>query len=313
MIINPPSEPFNVPVVLFAFNRPDYTLRTLTAIKDIYPDRLYVVLDGPRPSHPRDLDLCGEVYQIIQTYKSSRHILINSSPVNLGLRERITSGLNWVFSLETQAIILEDDCIPSASFFYFCSEMLFKYSDNYSVSSISGSCFQRLTRMPAQSYYFSKYSHCWGWATWRRAWVDFDPSIPFWPSYRSTANFKKLHPLTRERNYWRRVFDSVYSKNPNSWAYPWTLFNWYMNRFSIIPYTNLVSNVGFDSAATHTVGDHYSAYQPAGSMQEITHPLTISQNVAADRHDFEYHFSGRDLRFHRRLFLRLTNLTNSLF
>ena len=57
---------------------------------------------------------------------------------NLGCRKGVTAGIDWFFSNEEMGIILEDDCIPSLSFFQFCDQMLLEYQFNEKVFMISG-------------------------------------------------------------------------------------------------------------------------------------------------------------------------------
>ena len=117
---------------------------------------------------------------------------------------------------------MEDDCIASKYFFYFCKAMLKKYKNEENIFCISGSNFQDRS-IDNNSYYFSKYNHCWGWATWRSSWKFNDVKIKFWPKFKKTSKWEKFHKNEIEKRYWTKIFNDVYENKIDSWAYPWTL------------------------------------------------------------------------------------------
>ena len=169
------------PVAFFIFKRPALTARVFERIRAAKPPRLLVVADGPRPSRPEEAQLCEATRKVVSTPDWPCELLVNFADENLGNRRRLSSGLNWVFEQCDQAIILEDDCLPSASFFPFCSEMLNRYRDDARIMHISGDNFQDGHRSGTGSYYFSRYSLSWGWASWRRAWRHYDVALSMWP------------------------------------------------------------------------------------------------------------------------------------
>ncbi len=217
----------------------------------------------------------------------------NFSETNLGCRYRVSSGLDWVFEQVPEAIILEDDCLPDPSFFRFCEEMLERYRDDDRISMISGDNFQSGITRGNASYYYSIYSHIWGWATWRRAWKDFDVTMAAWPGLKTENWLDKKFKRKKDARYWKKIFQLVHEEKLDSWAYGWTFTNFLENRLSVMPNCNLISNIGFDSRATHT-----SNWSPFAAMKTSTlpfplcHPKKIVSNDEADKLTAKVMFSS---------------------
>src|SRR5687767_13684909 len=162
------------PVALLVFNRPQATARVFEAVARARPPRLLVVADGPRADRPDDGELCHQTRAIIERVDWPCEVMKDYSDTNLGCRKRVSSGLDWVFSNVADAIILEDDCLPEPSFFPFCEELLERYRDDERVAMIRAGNFLEGRRVASTSYYFSRWFHIWGWATWARAWKHND-------------------------------------------------------------------------------------------------------------------------------------------
>ncbi|MFM7711944.1 MAG: glycosyltransferase family 2 protein, partial [Microcystis sp.] len=142
---------------------PDTTARVFEAIRQAKPPKLLVVADGPRADRADDIEKCKAARAIIEGVDWDCEVLTNYSDVNLGCKNRVSSGLNWVFDTVEEAIILEDDCVPDPTFFRFCEELLEYYRHDQRIMVISGNNFQFGKKRTGYSYYFSVYTHCWGW------------------------------------------------------------------------------------------------------------------------------------------------------
>src|SRR5689334_6181116 len=112
------------PVVLCVYNRPELTEHVLEVLRKVRPTHILVVADGPKSDDPHERRKCDEVRGMIEAIDWPTQIQWNVSPSNLGCRARIQTGLSWAFSLIEEAIVLEDDCVPDASFFEFCRLLL---------------------------------------------------------------------------------------------------------------------------------------------------------------------------------------------
>ncbi len=281
--------PLETPVAFFVFNRPATTERVFAAISAVKPRRLLVIGDGPRRDHPHDPALVAQTREVVARVNWPCDVTVSYSGSNLGCKRRIASGLKWVFQSVSEAIILEDDCLPDPSFFSFCQQLLDRYRADRRVTSVSGSNFQDGQSRSEHSYYFSKYFHCWGWASWRRVWQQFDPDMLAWPRFSAAGCLQHIADSWEEQRYWQTIYDSQYGGNLSSWAYPWQFSCWSQSGLSALPNVNLVSNIGFGDAATHTGNsDTHLANAPTSSIQSLKHPPFLIRNKEADQYTFEH-------------------------
>lgn len=287
--------PCSKPVVFLIFCRPDVTARTLNLIRDAQPNMLLVIADGPR--NEEEAILCRKTRSVIDQVDWECEVRMNYSDINLGCRDRVSSGLHWVFEQVDEAIILEDDCLPNSSFFYYCENLLNYYRHDERVMVISGDNFQDGQQRTKYSYYFSKYNHCWGWATWRRAWRHWDFNPEKWKEFRDSNFLQFICDDPYETKYWTAIFDTLFLKGkPDSWAYVWLFSCWAQGGLTILPNVNLVSNIGFGVNATHTTEESRFANMPTDYIGKIYHPPFIVQHKAADKYTFDYFLGGQSLR-----------------
>jgi hypothetical protein len=300
-------------VTYFVFNRPRLTEKTFSVLREQKVPKLFIVADGPRSDVFSDVENCAAVRLIVGNIDWPCEVYYNFSNINLGLKKRIGTGLDWVFSRVEKTIILEDDCLAHPDFFKFCDELLIKYADTNLVSVITGNNFQNGRVRGLSPYYFSKYPHCWGWATWRRAWSNYDQDILFWPEWKKSKEWNKVMPDQVERQYWESIFDAVYSGGVNSWAYPWVASIWHQNGLTATPNSNLVMNIGFGEDATHTKSNSDMKDQiPLNSMEEIFHPKVVECDLSADRYAFDRHFGGWHFRQPWKTFLYVARTIKSI-
>jgi hypothetical protein len=231
----------------------------------------------------------------------------NYADQNLGLPDRVAGGLDWVFSQVDRAIILEDDCVPENSFFPYCAELLERYQNDTRVMVISGDNFQHGRQRTQYSYYFSRYPHCWGWATWQRAWHHYDAGMDHWPAIRDSGwLYDILDNDRRAAAYWRQIFQAVYEGSIHSWAYRWTLACWIESGLTVLPRCNLVSNMGFGIDATHTRRRSRSSTVPAQSLEfPLHHPPYVIRDSHADRFTQSNHFGTGFSKTTKRQVIRL--------
>jgi hypothetical protein len=275
------------PILLTLFNRPRETREVFNCLKQIRPSKLLIACDGPREDYAEDHLLCAEVQRIIAdeiTWPAD--IITNFSPLNLGLRQRIASAITWALEHSDRVIVLEDDCLPDPSFFRFCTELLDRYKDDSRVGVITGDNFQPEGFQCDASYYFSRYPHCWGWATWRRAWELYDDGMSDWPEVRESRWLKDLFPHPLEALYWRQIFDGTYSGKIQSWAYRWTYSCWRHGLLTATPVRNLVTNIGTGAAASNTRDPERGKHDlEAWAMTfPLAHAVDVTRDQTADDH-----------------------------
>jgi len=206
-------------------------------------------------------------------------VLTNYSESNLGCKRRVSSGIDWVFESVEEAIILEDDCLPDQSFFRYCEELLEKYRHDERVAQISGVNYQKSPPRSECSYYYSRYNHIWGWASWRRAWKSYDVNMTLWPRARDERWLEDMFADAEQVRKWRRIFQAVADGKIDTWDYQWTFACWMNSALTILPRTNLVSNIGFGAEATHTTG---ASKLSELTTHELQFPLRHSPFVIRD-------------------------------
>lgn len=297
-----PPDRLQTPVALFIFRRPHTTRRVFESIAQVKPLKLLVIADGARTSE--EFVLCAEARSIVERVDWDCDVSLNYSDVNLGLKRRVSSGLDWVFEQVEEAIILEDDCLPDTSFFRFCEELLTCYRDDPRIMHISGNYFHTHLRF-SESYYFSKYPHIWGWATWRRAWKYYDVTMESWNDIEIRRTFLEKFQTPRVRLYWNMILDQVKAGEINTWDFQWVFHCMLRGGLAINPTSNLVTNIGFSADATHTFKlEDMLANLPRQSITfPLKHPPEVELNVVATRQIEQLAFSAESLiaKVHRRL------------
>ena len=277
------DEILSTPVAFFIFNRPDVTSKVFQAIRAVRPLTLLVVADGPRLEIAGEKERCEEVRKVIEMIDWDCEVLKNYSEINLGCRDRISSGLDWVFEEVEEAIILEDDSLPHPTFFRFCEEMLKKYRHNEQIMAISGANFQFGRKRGNDSYYFSHYSIIWGWATWRRAWEKYDLNMSQWPEIKESPWLDEIFPDKSVRKYWMNAFDGVFNGTIDTWDYQFEFACLLNKGLCVIPNINLVSNIGFGADATRTKEISRFSNIPLEEMDfPLNHPSIIVRDKDAD-------------------------------
>jgi hypothetical protein len=273
------------PVVLIIFNRPAQTEKVFDVIRQAKPPKLLVIADGSRAERPGEAEKCTAARAVIDRVDWDCEVFKNYSDVNLGCDPRISSGLNWVFETVEEAIILEDDCVPHSTFFRYCEELLERYRHDARVMNISGQNVLFGRHRTEYSYYFSRYTLCWGWASWRRAWQYFDVDVKLWPEIRDQNLIKNVLVDPYAVKVWERTVQLLYDGYLTGWDFKWMFACWLQNGFCIIPNGNLVTNIGHGSEATHT-NDEKSPYNNMlveAMSFPLKHPPFVTRNLEADK------------------------------
>ena len=293
-----PPAPLQTAVLFLVFNRPDTTAQVFEAIRQAKPPRLYVAADGPRVNREGEAEQVTRVREIATAVDWTCEVKTLFREKNLGCKYAVSGAITWFFEQEEQGIILEDDCLPHPDFFTFCETLLYRYAEDERVSVITGNNFQNGQQRGDASYYFSKYNHCWGWASWRRAWEHYQGDLPFWPKWSASDTWQQHTPDKVEQRYWEKIFERVRAGQIDSWAYPWTASVWHHGGLTATPNVNLVSNIGFGPDSTHTSSpDSPFAGMATNAIGEVTHPAAITRDDAADHYVFDHTFGGKNQRF----------------
>lgn len=280
------------PVIFLVFNRPEHTARVFQRIRAARPSKLFVVADGPRKSKPMDEQTCMTVRRLVEAGVDWDCELTKIfSETNLGCGKRVSSGITAAFETVEKAIVLEDDCLPDPTFFRFCEEMLERYEPHTNIGHVGGCNF--LKKHNPHRYYFSRYGHVWGWATWKRAWSLYDFSMSDWPLYRDSRLLENGFQNSGASRYWSDLFDKTTAGEVDTWDYQWIFSLWKNNLSCIVPGTNLVQNIGFDETGAHSVAaDSHLSMASSPSQFPLVHPHRIEKNEENDREVERLLYSG---------------------
>ncbi len=283
---------FPVPISFHIFNRPEITRRVFDEIKKIKPSRLFITADAPRENIASDYEKCKKTRSIVNDIDWECEVFTNFSESNKGSYKATSEGITWVFEHVERAIILEDDCIPHQSFFRFCHELLDYYENNERIALISGNNFLFGQHKIKHSYYFSRYTHMWGWATWKRTWEQIDFEMKNWPEFRSghglEVTFRKKHEIL----YWQEIMQNMYDGAGFHWDYLLLLSMYMNNALAIRPSVNLIYNTGYGVGATHFENKSIIHEVETKKMCfPLIHPPFICKDIVADELVDSYVFS----------------------
>lgn len=258
----------NKPVLFLVFNRINTTKQVFGAIREAQPPRLYVAADGARQNHPGEQSQVDAVRNyVVENIDWDCQVKTLFRRQNLGCKYAVSGAIDWFFDNEEMGIILEDDTLPSQSFFLFCQDLLERYTYDERVMKISG--FNELEgfNQDDSSYIFANFGSDWGWASWRRSWKYYDVEMSDWPNLKRTK-MNKYYPFTKKRN---KIFEKTYQNEIDTWDYQWHFAINKNNGLTCIPHQNLVENIGFGSGATHT--RQADSSRQAANRKEIELPL----------------------------------------
>lgn len=271
---------YNLPVLFLVFNRLDATTIVFKSIKDIRPIRLYIASDGPRCHVHGDTEKVQAVREfILKNIDWDCEVRTLFQKENIGCGPNIKSSIDWFFSLESKGIILEDDCVPSKSFFYFCADMLDRYENDNRVSMISGTNHLSEQYVSPNDYLFSKYKACWGWATWSRSWVNMDFDMAWRKSNQNHDIVNNMGYSKRSQSHWLNALRLIDEGKVSAWDWQWYFSISSMNQLCIFPKKNLVANIGFGDSATHTKSSKKKCYL---KVEELDAPFKHPAYVVPD-------------------------------
>jgi hypothetical protein len=247
-----PSSPLQTAVLFLVFNRPDTTKRVFEAIRRAKPPRLYVASDGPREGKPGEVERVKAVRAAATAVDWPCEVKMLFRDKNLGCKHAVSSAITWFFENEEQGIILEDDCLPSQSFFWYCEELLNKYKQDENIYVISGDNSGPEAIGMKEGYGFCKYPLIWGWATWASVWEKYDVNITDWPKNKDQL-IKNISNYSPTKRFWAKLFEDLYGGKIDTWDYQLTYLLLSNSAKCIVPRVNLISNIGFGDNATHTL------------------------------------------------------------
>tara|TARA_B100001063_G_scaffold246007_1_gene283568 strand:- start:49687 stop:50637 length:951 start_codon:yes stop_codon:yes gene_type:complete len=232
-------------VVIFTYKKTDFLCNIIKETIKYNPPKIYFIIDYS--DSPEIIIKQKKIRQLISSIKTQAKVTVFSPSSHQSVKQIFDYGLNEVFKHEQEAIILEDDTMPSPLFFEFCSEMLVLKKHESRIGAICG-CNLDAVEKPS-SYFLSNVAlPFWGWATWKHKWSMLERTYDFWLDYRNkntrSSSSKFLQII-------EPIFDRSVNKD-KSWDVRWSMFLLANDLQTILPSINLISNKGFTEEATYT-------------------------------------------------------------
>jgi hypothetical protein len=269
------------PVAVFIYNRADHAARISAAVARMPLSELYVVADGPKPTL-EDRELCRRARAVVEDVDFPCPVRRLFAEHNMGSGSSMPLAIRTVLERSEAAIFLDDDCIPSDSFFRFCADLLRVFADDEKVMMISGVNPLGEWRSDRADYLFSKLGNAQAWATWRRAWRHFEFGMAGWADPAARAAVAEFVADPGQVAYWSRVFGHPIAER--NWDYQWQFQRQRRHALCVVPSRNLVTHRGGDPRATHnktaTLLDHLA------DACELSFPLTGPRHAVPD-HEFD--------------------------
>jgi hypothetical protein len=284
-------------------------MQSFARIREVRPRRLFIAADGPRSDKIGESERCDAARKIIEQIDWACEVKTLFRDANLGCRRAVGDAITWFFRHVEDGIVIEDDCVSSKAFFDFADQLLNYYRDDERVWCISGSNFQNGVTRGDGSYYFSRYNHCWGWASWRRCWVHYDDSLALWKLAEKLDIASDCFENPLEREYWCSVWNGLLAPDCliDSWAYRWSCSVMLNGGLTALPNANLVTNIGFAEDGSHCFGR-----SPDPGIQQLAsklvHPSFIIRDREADSFTFETIFVNKPLTHLQKLKRRIQNI-----
>ena len=300
-------SPLHTPVALILFKRSEPLQQVFAQIREQQPKKLFLIADGPRQDIAGEVDQCKRARKVVAKIDWPCDVTQIFSDTNMGCGRRMATGINQVFEQVERAIFFEDDCVPHPSFFRFCEELLDHYAEDDQVMHIAGSRLGHKTATTPASYYFSQYMLCWGWASWRRAWQKFDFELKSWAQPHNQHAILDRAFTDDERAFYKRTFNNIASGKENEWCQQWLYACLLNNGLCINPAMNLISNIGIDEHAVHTIDNHNKVHflKTHEMPFPLRHPEQKTTDSEADQEFAATNFSPKKTPW-------LTKMTNSL-
>jgi hypothetical protein len=266
------------PIALFVYNRPEHTRRTLSYLqKNQLADesRLFIFSDGPKTEVDRDR--IDEVRRIIKDVTGFRSVNVTERNENLGLANSIISGVTKLVNEYDKVIVFEDDLLTSPYTLQYFNEALTRYSNEEKVMHIGAYMYDLPDKKLPQTFFY-RAATSWGWATWARAWKDFEPDIDkLIPQF----DKQKIHQFSIEgnMNFWKQMEGFKAGRN-NSWAIRWYASIFLKNGLTVNPSHSLIHNIGHDGSGVHS--NNEKTYHVQVAQKPVTEfPTEIKENHQA--------------------------------
>ncbi len=281
----------DVAVLCIFFARPEQFAKSFEQVRKAKPRVLLLWQDGPREGRPDDIENIMKCREIAENIDWECEVHRNYHEKNMGCDPSTFLSHKWAFSIVDKCIILEDDIVPSESFFPFCKELLDKYENDTRVDRICGQTLYGGVPDKRYSYFFCRSGSSSGWASWRRV-------AETWEEDYGYLNDEYYLDLGRKRFGHKRYENTIAKSRLHAeegipyWEFIIGMRTTLNSGLVIYPTYNMVENVGVSANATHAPDDIAELPKDIQEMftiraEDIEFPLKHPPYVIEDYHYFE--------------------------
>ncbi len=241
------------PVVILGYNRAGKVERLIERLAEIKPRNVIFSVDGPKPHIAGDAEKVDAVRALVERITWTPHVETRFREVNAGLQIAVTDAVTHAVNTFGQVVVLEEDTLPGHDWLPYANEMLERYRDEERIAHISGYNVVPPTHLTqgARGSRLSRYPESIAWATWDRAWAQYDPTLE-WARNVSVSDLARITGSRMGALRWKQNFADAAAGRISTWAYRWIASMWAHDRFVLSPNANLVTYAGYDEG-THTV------------------------------------------------------------
>jgi hypothetical protein len=276
---------FKVPILFQIFNCLDTSLKVFTEIKKIKPINLYIIQDGARKNKLNEAVDCLNVRsRILELVDWECNLTTQFRDENMGPGAGTADALKWFFNQVEYGIVLEHDCLPHTDFFEYCAILLEKYKDENRVMLINGSNYQNRINFGKGSYYFGVSCQIWGWAAWKRTFINYEFDINKYDQEAVSNDIKLTFRTKREQKYWQNVYLWMKNRIVDTWDYQLMFTIWHQKGLIVMPNNNLISNIGFGVQSVHSQNENSPlANAKTFPILPLKHISEIKRNYQSDK------------------------------
>ena len=236
------------PILILAYNRPEKIAGLIDSLRPLAPSTVLVGVDGPRINIVNDAKKVAEVHKALELINWTNDVQIRSRETNLGLKRAVVDSVDWAINKYGKVIVIEEDVVVGKQFLDFMNEMLHLYSKEDSIGHISGYNVVPSKFIRTNGVRLSRYPESIAWATWNRAWANYDDQL-YWGASCSIKDLREIVGSTLGALKWKLNFLDAKNDRISTWAYRWIASMWSNDQFAISPNLNLVTYTGSDSGS----------------------------------------------------------------
>ncbi|MEM6843547.1 MAG: FkbM family methyltransferase [Bacteroidota bacterium] len=301
----------SAPIVLFVYNRPKHTLRTLEALsRNILADQstLYVFADGPKVNATnQDIKAIEATRQIVRQRDWCKEVIVEESSINQGLADSIVTGVSHVVNTHGSIIVLEDDIETSPGFLQYMNDALTLYQDEEKVMHISSYMFPVDKQLPSTFFYNT--ASCWGWGTWKRAWQHYNHDATYLAQQIKVRDQIQSFNIEESYPFYQSLLANAHGEK-KTWAVRWYASFFLRKGLALHPYPSLTNNIGFDASGENcSTNDLY--YWPILAQNIEIEDITLTEFTQARRAMKQFYRTNMANK-KKTLFFKFTKKTKNL-